>query len=182
MNIIFWLIIGAEIAFWLLVLGGLTARYIWKKPRLSLILFALVPVVDLILLASATIDMIGGATATFAHSLAAVYIAVSLVFGKRMIAGADAWYRKWILKESGEKKKLYGMEYSIASLKFTLHHLAAYLIGTGLMWLVIWLVGNSDRTLIMSSYIKLWSVIMMIDIIITVTYFIWPRKRKTSDA
>ncbi len=180
MSIILWLIIGAEIAFWVVIIAGLTTRYIMKQQKLSMVFFALVPVIDIVLLTAATIDMLNGASATIAHALAAAYIAVSLVFGKRMIARADKLFRQWVLKEHITKDKLFGMHYANASLQFTRHHILAYLVGTGLMWLVVWLVGQPDKTEAMTGAIRLWTMIIIIDGLITASYYIWPKKQKTT--
>ena len=58
--------------------------------RLGAVLLALTPAVDLVLLVASAIDLRGGATAFSWHGLAAVYIGVSVAFGPRIIAWADA--------------------------------------------------------------------------------------------
>ncbi|MDW4075948.1 hypothetical protein QI255_12230, partial [Staphylococcus saprophyticus] len=89
MNFIVWLIIFCEVAFWVVILLGLVTRYILKQKTLGLLFLALTPVIDLIILITTSIDLMNGATAEIPHAIAAVYISVSLVFGKSMINWAD---------------------------------------------------------------------------------------------
>lgn len=83
------LIIACEIGFWIFVISGLVARYIFMKKKLSSILLICTPLVDIILLVATYIDLLNGAVADFIHGLAAIYIGVSVAFGKQMIAWAD---------------------------------------------------------------------------------------------
>ena len=53
---------------------------------------------DLILLVSTSLDLYHGATAELPHAIAAVYIAVSIVFGKSMIQWADERFQ-YILRK-----------------------------------------------------------------------------------
>jgi len=50
-------IIAAEIAFWIVILLGLIARYILKKPKLSLFLFSLTLVMDFLLILLTAVDI-----------------------------------------------------------------------------------------------------------------------------
>ena len=83
------LIIGAEIAFWVLLASGLAARYMLQRRRLSTVLLASVPLVDLVLLIATVAHLSSGATAEVAHGLAAAYLGVSVAFGPSMVRWAD---------------------------------------------------------------------------------------------
>ena len=82
-------IAAAEIGFWALALGGLTARYVLHRRRLSTVLLALVPAVDVVLLAVAAIDLATGGDAGWSHGLAAVYLGFSVVLGPPLIRALD---------------------------------------------------------------------------------------------
>ena len=56
------LIIICEIAFWLFLLGGLAARYLFHARRLSTLLLAGSPLIDGLLLVATTIDLKSGGT------------------------------------------------------------------------------------------------------------------------
>jgi len=78
-----------EAAFWVLLLAGLATRYVFGRGRLSDVLLLCVPLVDLVLLVISTTDLARGATATWAHGLAAVYLGFGVGFGPSIVAAAD---------------------------------------------------------------------------------------------
>lgn len=86
LNLVAWFIVACEIAFWVVIILGLVTRYVLKRNRLGMFFLALTPVIDLLLLVVTTVDLYRGAVATMAHAIAAVYIGVSIAFGKSMIA------------------------------------------------------------------------------------------------
>lgn len=178
MNFILLLIIMIEIAFWIVIAAGLIVRYVLQMPRLGLFFLALTPVLDLVLLTAVSIDLMRGAIATTAHAIAAIYIAVSIVFGKQMIRWADERFRYYIMRQGDRPSRLYGYAYSRKYFKDWLRHVLAYILGTGLLWIVILLVNNAARTEALSGTIKLWSLVVVIDLVISITYFIWPREAK----
>jgi hypothetical protein len=79
----------AEIGFWALVLGGLTARYALHRRRLSTVMLAAVPAVDVLLLTVTAIDLATGGEAGWSHGLAAVYLGFSVVLGPPLIRALD---------------------------------------------------------------------------------------------
>lgn len=82
-------IVACEIGFWLVLGAGLLTRYLLHRRRLGALLLACLPLVDLVLLALTVVDLSRGARAEFAHGLAAVYLGVSLVFGRATMRWAD---------------------------------------------------------------------------------------------
>lgn len=179
MKLIAWAIIACEVLFWIVLLLDLVARYMLKKPKLGFALLALTPVVDLLLLAATGIDLYRGSVATRAHALAAVYISVSVIFGKSMVAWADERFRFYVLKQGTLPAKKYGMAYSVHYAKGTVKHAVAFLLGAGILYGIVYLIDDPARTDALSAVAKLWALILGIDGVIMVTYFIWPRKAKT---
>lgn len=178
MNLIAWAIIACEVLFWVVLLLGLVVRYTLKKPKLGFALLALTPVIDLLLLAATGIDLYRGAVATRAHALAAVYISVSVIFGKSMISWADERYRHYVLKQDQLPAKKYGMAYSVHYAKGTVKHAISFLLGAGILYGLVYLINDPARTEALSAIAQLWAIVVGIDGIIMVTYFIWPRKAK----
>lgn len=88
-SLILILIVSCEVAFWLVLIAGLSARYIFKRQKLSKALLCLVPWIDVILLIAVVLDLRSGAVATFAHGLAAAYIGFTVAFGKSTLAWVD---------------------------------------------------------------------------------------------
>lgn len=86
-------IIAAEVAFWVLLLGGLALRYLVRTRRLSTIVLAAVPLVDLALLILVAVDVMRGAEPTRPHAFAALYLGITIAFGHHIIQRTDAWFR-----------------------------------------------------------------------------------------
>ncbi|WP_144510860.1 hypothetical protein [Bacillus sp. FJAT-22090] len=181
MNLVAWTILACEIGFWIVILLGLLTRYVLKKERLGLFFLALTPVIDLILLAVTSIDLYNGATATGAHALAAVYLGASIAFGKSMIQWADQKFLYYVQKQGTKPVRKTGMDYAKHSLKGSFQHLLAFIIGGGLLVLLIYFIDDSSRTEVLSGTLQLWGLILGIDFVISITYFIWPRAAKPNN-
>ncbi|GEN89657.1 hypothetical protein [Oceanobacillus sojae] len=177
MNFIAWMIVACEIGFWIVIILGLFTRYVLKKNKLGLFFLALTPIIDLILLIITAADLYRGATATAAHAIAAVYIGVSIVFGKSMIRWADERFRYYVIKEGPKPIKLYGIEYSKHYLKGWGKHVLSYLIGAGTLAGVIFFINDSSRTEALLRVLQIWTFVLGIDFIISISYFVWPRKK-----
>ena len=92
---LYWLILGCETSFWLVLFLGLAARYVLRRKRLSNLLLLSLPVVDLVLLGVTTLDLGTGTRATFAHGLAAAYVGFTVAFGGIAVAWADQHFAHW---------------------------------------------------------------------------------------
>ncbi|WP_046175279.1 hypothetical protein [Domibacillus indicus] len=178
MNTIAWLIVACEISFWLVILAGLTTRYLFKKEKAGFFFLALTPFIDLLLLCFTFIDLQRGATATIAHGIAAIYIGISLAYGKSMIRWADRRFRYYVLKEGGKKEKKTGLAFARQEAKGLGRHVAAYAIGAGLLYGIILFIGDSERTEALQQVLRIWSLVLAIDAAITASYFIWPKQAK----
>jgi len=55
--VLFAVIAGCEIGFWVLLAAGLVARYLLRLPRVGIVLLAAVPLVDVVMLVSSVIDI-----------------------------------------------------------------------------------------------------------------------------
>lgn len=181
LNFVAWLIIASEIAFWIVIVSGLVTRYILRKEKLGFLLLALTPVIDLILLLATSIDLYRGAIASTAHALAAIYIGVSLAFGKSMIHWADEHFRYYIMKQGAKPKRRYGMEYAVHYFKSWIRHVVAYVIGAGFMFLLIKIVNDPARTEVIASTLQIWTVVLGIDLLISISNFIWPKREKQKE-
>jgi hypothetical protein len=178
LNFVAWMIVACEIAFWIVIVLGLVARYVFKRKRLGIFFLALTPIIDLILLITAGVDLYNDATATQAHAIAAVYIGSSIAFGKSMIEWADARFQYYVTKQGPKPAKRFGMEYAMHQLKGFFRHILSYLIGAGLLAGMIYVIKDPARTEALTGILKIWSLILGIDFVISISYFIWPRKAK----
>ena len=89
MRVVLAAIVVCEVAFWVALLTGLTARYLLRRLRLGATLLVLAPVSDAVLLALVAIDLLRGGIASWQYGLAAIYIGVSIAYGGRIIVWAD---------------------------------------------------------------------------------------------
>ena len=183
MSIIAYLIIAVEIGFWVFIAAGLVTRYLLGRKRLGLLLLALTPVLDLTLLIATTYDILANdATATAAHGIAAIYLGVSLTFGKRMIRWADERFRYHIMKKGPKPVKRYGYDHARHELSGSLLHVLAWMLGGGYLYLLIYLAGNAHQTEALFQILKVWSIVVAIEVALSLSYFIWPRKAKADSA
>jgi hypothetical protein len=173
------LIISCEVAFWVFVAAGLLFRYTLGWKRTGSLLLLCTPIVDLVLLIATAKDLHDGATAGITHGLAAIYIGASVVFGHRMIRWADIRYAYWFAGgEAPNKEKLYGAEHAKKERAGWLLHLLAWAIGCGLLLGIHAWVDDPSRTEELLRIIRLWSLVLGIDFVISFSYTVWPRTRK----
>jgi hypothetical protein len=90
--LLYFLIVGCEVAFWLVLLLSLVVRYVIRQQTLSKWLLRSLPLIDVLLLGFTALDLRSGTTATFAHGLAAAYIGFTVAFGATVIAWADGHF------------------------------------------------------------------------------------------
>lgn len=93
-----YLIIGCELAFWMILLLGFVVRYGCKKQKLSSVLLSLVFFVDFLLLFVTIWDIRQGRRATFSSTLAPFYLGFSLMWGHRIIT----WFDRYLLYKLGQ--------------------------------------------------------------------------------
>ncbi|MFF5208496.1 hypothetical protein [Streptosporangium sp. NPDC000396] len=171
------IILGCEIGFWVLLGLGLVSRYMLGLRRLSAILLVSVPLLDVVLLVAAVIDMRGGASATWHHGLAAAYIAYSIVFGHRTLKWADAKFahrfsdgpEPWRPPAGGMARARYewGMWFRI---------IIAYGIACALLFGLIWIVDDPSRTAALTAFMGGLLKIPMIAVLWPLTYTLFPKK------
>lgn len=178
MNFIAWTIIACEIGFWVVIFAGLLTRYIFNNKRLGLFFLALTPVIDLILLLITASDLYNGAVATQVHALAAIYLGVSIAFGKSMIRWADERFLYYVKKQGAKPEKKTGYAHARHYLKGSLQHLLAFIIGGTFLAAMIYIVGNTGKTEALLQSLKVWALVVAIDLAISLSYFIWPRAKK----
>src|SRR3954467_9548028 len=92
---LYWLILGCEVAFWLLLVLALVVRYVLRRKQLSRALLLALPAVDMLLLATTALDLRAGTPATFAHGLATAYVGFTIAFGSVLVGWADQRFAHW---------------------------------------------------------------------------------------
>ncbi|QZY85371.1 hypothetical protein [Exiguobacterium acetylicum] len=175
MQLVAWAIVCCEILFWVFIVAGLIVRYGFRRERLGFRLMAMSPVIDIVLLLLTVFDLSRGSTATIAHGLAAIYIGVSLAFGKQMIAWADERYRRFILREQVSRERI---SKARKERNGFYRHVLAFLIGGALLGAMILWLGDAEQTKSLLRTLQLWGLVLVIDGVISMSYTIFPARSK----
>ncbi|HBF59627.1 MAG TPA: hypothetical protein DDW40_10120 [Exiguobacterium sp.] len=175
MQLVAWAIVCCEIQFWVFIVAGLIVRYGFRREKLGFRLMAMSPVIDIVLLVLTVFDLSRGSTATLAHGLAAIYIGVSLAFGKQMIAWADGVYRRVILREQVAKERI---SRARRERNGFYRHILAFLIGGALLGAMILWLGNTEQTESLLRTLQLWGLVLVIDGVISMSYTVFPARSK----
>lgn len=176
-------IVACEFAFWILLGLGLLARYGLRRRSLGSLLLLMVPVVDVVLLAVTAVDLRGGGHAGIGHALAAVYLGVSVGFGHQIITRMDARAaHRWdgAPKPVGPPRS--GRAHAVYNLRQLSRHYLAYAVGAGLLGLAVLYVGDTERAGAFVHMATLWTIVLVVDTIWSLSYFVWPRKPKAGSA
>ncbi len=135
------------------------------------------PLVDVFLLAATVIDLSNGATATVAHSLAAIYIGVSLAFGHSMIRWADVRFAHRFAGGPAPVPAPHdGPAHAAHERRGWLRHLLAWAIGSSLMLAGVAVVGDGDRTAALLQTAGVWTLVLTIDFLVSFSYTLFPRR------
>lgn len=170
-----WLIVACEISFWVFVFAGLSARYVWKKQKWSVFLLICSPIVDVILLFVTVYDLKNGAVATTVHGVAAIYIGVSVAFGMQMIKWADAIFNYRFGNGNKPVKITHGIAHAKNRRQAWYRHLLAWSIGGGILIGIILYINNYSQTELLFNTFRFWSLIVLIDFVISISYTIFPK-------
>jgi hypothetical protein len=175
MDLILAVIVACEVGFWVLIAAGLLARYVLRLPRLGLVLLALTPVVDVVLLAATVLDLRHGATASVAHGLAAVYLGFSLAYGHAMIRWADVRFAHRFAGGPAPVKR-YGLAYARQCWTDVVRSTCAAAVASGLLLLLERLVDDASRTEALRGIYPVLGVVLAVELVWAVSYTLWPRR------
>lgn len=174
MNPILAVIIACEIGFWVFVALGLATRYALGRRRLGGALLVMAPVVDLILLTAVVISLRSGATASFSHSLAALYLGASIAYGHSMVSWADS---RFAHRFAGGQTppKLYEQEYARKCWTDVVRTGLAVGIAAGIIWSLRLLVDDSTRTEALLGIHPILGIWFAIDVLWAISYTVFPK-------
>ncbi|KDN83568.1 hypothetical protein [Kitasatospora cheerisanensis] len=173
------LILAGEAGFWVVLAAGLLARYVLRLRRTGLVLLALLPVVDLVILGATVADLRGGAVADSTHGLAAAYVGFSLAYGHRLVRWADGHAAHRLAggpKPAGAPK--YGAPRARYEWGVFLLTLLASVVTVALVAAVQWLVGDAARTAALDSWYPRMAVVVGINLVIAASYTLFPKQPK----
>lgn len=95
-----------------------------------------------------------------------------------MIRWADERFLYYVKKQGPLPARKSGIHYAKHSMKGSLQHLLAFIIGAIFLVLLIVVVGDSLKTEVLLNTLQLWALILGIDFFISLSFFIWPRPVK----
>lgn len=168
-------IVACEVGFWVAIIAGLLARYPGRRPRLGAALLLVAPLIDVVLLVLVAADLIGGGTASWHHGLAALYIGISVAYGHRMIAWADAAFAHRF-RGAAPRLKPTGWAYTAACWKDVARTLLACAIAAGILGALIAVVGAPERTEELLGFFPVLGVLLAIETLWALSYTVWPKK------
>ncbi len=162
-NFLLVVIVGCEIAFWVLLFTGLFVRYFLNLKKLSTVLLVCVPLIDVVLLVATTLDLSRGATATFAHGLAAAYLGFSVAFGSITISWADNWFaHKFADGDPVAKAPTQGRELIRYEFIWWLRCVLAVVVTQILVFLAIVFIDDPEK----SEELNLWFSLPLVTVVL----------------
>ncbi|WEV25299.1 hypothetical protein OYE22_08890 [Streptomyces sp. 71268] len=171
------MIVIAEVGFWVLLVGGLSVRYLLRRPRAGAAILMCEPVLELMLLVATVIDLRNGATAGTRHGLAALYIGFSVAYGHYTMKWAD---RQFAYRFAGGPKPVkppkYGMARAAHEWKMWLRTALGAGIAAGLLQLAVWYVDDPDRTAALRDTQAPMGMVVGIWLLVALSYTLWPKK------
>lgn len=162
-------IAACEIGFWVLLAAGMTTRYLLRLPKVGMVLLAGVPLVDVVMLVASVIDIQRGGAPSFKHSLAAIFIGVSVGFGHQTLKWADKWAAHYLAGAPRPvKPPKGGPERARRERAGWYRHLLAYVVGSGIMLALGLLSGQGYDALLGPAWT--WTIVLGIDAIVSFSY------------
>ena len=155
-------IVACEVGFWVLLAAGMVARYLLRLRRTGMVLLASLPLVDVVLLVASVIDIRRGAEPSFKHSLAAIFVGVSVAFGHATLQWADRWGAHLL---AGAPRPVKPPKSASRERAGWYRHLLAYVIGVGLMLVLGLLSGRGYDALLGPA--GTWTLVLGIDAIVS---------------
>lgn len=161
----------SEIAFWALLVGGLYVRYALDRHRLSAAMLVAAASTDLVVLLAAGLDLAGGAAAQTSHILAALSIAYSVVYARRLVAIADRFVLRRLGREVTEPppRPKAARERAGWYRHARMWALGAPLLGAG------YLIADDGEAL--AGAAAVWTMILAIDLLVSFSYSLKPAQR-----
>jgi hypothetical protein len=170
-------LLASEIAFWALLVGGLYARYVLDRDRLTAVLLIAAAATDLVVLVVAGLDLAGGATAQTSHIIAALVVAYSTAYARHLVGIADRFVLRRLGRPVLEKPR---PSKAVRERAGWYRHARMWAVGVPLL-LGGHALADDGRALLAAAGI--WTTILVIDFIVSFSYSVGGRRdRGTSTA
>ncbi|MFB7943560.1 hypothetical protein ACFC6L_01450 [Kitasatospora phosalacinea] len=173
------LIVAGEVGFWVVLAAGLLARYGLRLRRSGAAVLALLPVVDLVILAATVADLRGGATADWTHGLAAAYVGFSLAYGHRLVRWADGHAAHRL---AGGPKPAGMPKYGAARARYEWGVFALTLLAAAVTVVLVaavqWLAGDGARTAALDSWYPRMGLVVGVNLLVAASYTLFPKRAR----
>jgi len=145
--ILYLLIVGCEVAFWVVLLVSLVVRYLLHGEAASRWLLMSLPVIDVLLLIFTAFDLRAGRTAALAHGLAAVYVGFTVAFGSVAVRWADERFAyRFASGPAPTRAPTRGWEAVRYELQLWVRCIAAWIVAFALLEALIFYVASDAVT------------------------------------
>jgi hypothetical protein len=198
-------LIIAEVIFWLSILTFLVLRYWFRLNRLSIVFFVLFIINDLWIATMGFFDYLRTGEFSIYQIIILVIIVYALTYGKRDFAKLDAFIQRKVASWKGEPvpnkdapKELNGKGHAAKERQGFYGHLGVYAAVHVVFFIVYGLsetvsLDNINHVLGkwfseevpnfpfantgINNFSRIWTIILIIDAVISFSYTIWPKKR-----
>ncbi len=202
-------LITAEVIFWVSMISFITARYWFKLYKVSWLFFVLFILNDLWIAIMGYFDYIETGEFSNYQIIIVVILVYALTYGKTDMKRLDGYIRRKVADWKGEQlapqtnySSLYGAEHAKQERKDFLKHVIFFLSLNLLFWIVFGFTEattqlsdvetfvtywfESDKALLpytntsINQIVRVWSIVLVADGIISFSYTIFPKKKKVS--
>ncbi|MDX3239184.1 hypothetical protein PV392_26565 [Streptomyces sp. ME03-5709C] len=171
------LIVGCEIAFWVLLGTGLAVRYLLRRPRAGAVLLACVPLADLVLLAAAAADLREGGTAGARHGLAAAYVGFSAGYGHFVVRRADARFaHRFAGGPMPSPVPKYGRARAVHEWRLLGRTTVSAAVAAALLQLAVLFVADAGRTTALREWQLRMAAAAAVHAVVAASYTLWPKR------
>ncbi|HIW28816.1 MAG TPA: hypothetical protein H9987_02225 [Candidatus Luteococcus avicola] len=175
-----WLILGCEIAFWLLILVGLSVRYLAGHRTLGLTLLAAAPLIDLVLLGASAVSARQGDPLGLGHALAPIYIGFSVAHGKVLIRWADVRFAH-LVGGGAAPVRATGRAHTLDCWRDLARTVLAAAVTMVLTAGMIVLADSDQATAALSRTHRWMAVVVVAEALWALSFTIWPRPATATD-
>ncbi|GAA3854680.1 hypothetical protein [Streptomyces sedi] len=176
------LILAAEVAFWLVLAGGLTVRYLLRRRRLGGALLLGVPLIDVLLLTVTAIDLRDGGEMSAGHSLAVLYLGFTVGWGHYLVRWADGHAaHRFGGAPRPAKPPRYGAARARHEWRLWGLTLVSVLIAVAVAQLLRWYISGpeADEGMVAAQWMALRA--LGIHGLIALSYTLWPKRPKEGE-
>ncbi|GAA3064908.1 hypothetical protein [Streptomyces glomeratus] len=177
------LIVACEAGFWVLLAAGLAVRYLLKRRRAGMALLLCEPLLELVLFAAAAVDLKNGATPSWEHGLAALYLGFTVAYGPYLIRWLDGHAAHRLAGgPPPPKPPRHGRARARHEARLWLRAVLGAAVALVLLELAIRYVGDDGDVSALRTF--QWVAVRTVGVygLIALSYLLFPRKAPAADA